>query len=44
MPFASKKQRSYLYANHPEVAREFQSKTPKGARLPARVRQKQKKR
>jgi hypothetical protein len=37
MPFASKKQRAYLYANHPEVAAEFQAATPKGAKLPVRV-------
>ena len=42
MPFASKAQRAYLYANHPSVAREFQERTPKGARLPARVTAKRK--
>ena len=37
MPFKSRKQRAYLYANEPAVAREFQKKTPKGARLPVKV-------
>jgi len=34
MPFKSKKQRAYLYANDPEVAAEFEAHTPKGAKLP----------
>jgi hypothetical protein len=38
MPFESKAQRSYLYANHPAVAREFQAATPKGAKLPEHVK------
>ncbi len=42
MPFASKKQRAYLYANAPKVAREFQAHTPKGAKLPDRVRRRSK--
>lgn len=37
MPFKSKAQRAYLYANKPSVAKEFQSKTPKGKALPAKV-------
>lgn len=37
MPFKSKAQRAYLFANAPDVAREFQAKTPKGAKLPPRV-------
>jgi hypothetical protein len=32
MPFKSKAQRAYLYANNPEVAKEFEKKTPKGAK------------
>lgn len=35
MPFVSKAQKGYLYANHPEVAKEFAANTPKGANLPA---------
>jgi len=40
MPFKSKAQRGYLYANKPEVAKEFQSKTPKGKKLPRKVKRK----
>ena len=34
MPFKSEKQRKYLYAKHPEVAAEYESKTPRGKKLP----------
>ena len=36
MPFRSKAQMKYLYANHPEVAKEFAAHTSKAqmARLP----------
>lgn len=34
MPFKSQAQRKYLYANEPKVAKEFESKTPKGKKLP----------
>lgn len=44
MPFKSQAQRGYLYANDPAVAAEFQAATPKGAKLPARVKPKAKKR
>ena len=37
MPFKSQAQRGFLYANHPEVAAEFEKATPKGAKLPERV-------
>jgi hypothetical protein len=40
MPFKSKAQRRYLYAKHPEVAKEFESKTPKGKKLPQHVKKK----
>lgn len=40
MPFKSKAQRAYLYANEPKVAKEFQSKTPKGKKLPKKVKRK----
>ena len=36
MPFASKAQRRYLWANYPDIAREFEEKTPKDAPLPER--------
>lgn len=30
----SQSQRAYLWIHHPKVAKEFESKTPKGAKLP----------
>lgn len=41
-PFKSQKQRAYLWANKPKVAKEFESKTPKGKKLPKRVKKKKK--
>lgn len=38
MPFVSSAQRRYLFAKHPEVAREFADATPKGSRLPEHVK------
>lgn len=38
MPFVSNAQRKYLFANEPEVAREFASVTPKGKKLPEHVK------
>jgi hypothetical protein len=38
MPFKSESQRRFLYANHPEVAKEFESATPKGEQLPRYVK------
>ena len=38
MPFKSKAQRVYLWANNPKVAKEFAKKTPKGKKLPKRVK------
>jgi len=37
MPFKSEAQRRYLYANEPEVAKEFQAHTPDNAKLPRHV-------
>lgn len=37
MPFKSTAQRRYLYANAPEVAKEFEAHTPKDAKLPGHV-------
>jgi hypothetical protein len=34
MPFKSNAQRKFLFAKHPEVAKEFAKKTPKGKKLP----------
>lgn len=36
MPFKSQAQRKYMYAQHPKIAKEFESKTPKG-KLPEKV-------
>lgn len=44
MPFKSQAQRRYLFAKHPAIAEEFASHTPKGAKLPAKVGKKKKKR
>ena len=38
MPFKSEAQRRYLFAKHPEVAREFADATPKGTKLPEKVK------
>jgi hypothetical protein len=38
MPFKSQAQRAYLYANNPEVAEEFAAHTPKGKKLPEKVK------
>lgn len=43
MPFVSQAQRRYMYAKHPGVAREFESHTPKGSRLPQHVSKKHRK-
>lgn len=34
MPFESKAQRGFMYANHPKLAKEFEAATPKGKKLP----------
>lgn len=34
MPFQSDAQRRFLYAKHPEIAKEFAAHTPKGKDLP----------
>ena len=38
MPFVSNAQRKYLFANEPNVAKEFAKKTPRGIKLPERVK------
>ena len=38
MPFKSKAQKGFLYANLPSIAAKFQAETPKGAKLPPKVR------
>lgn len=42
MPFVSQAQRGFMYAKHPELAKEFESATPKGKKLPYHVARKQK--
>ena len=42
MPFKSKKQASYLWATHPEIAKEFASKTKNFKSLPLRKKKKKK--
>ena len=38
MPMKSQAQRRYLWANKPGLAREFEDKTPKGKKLPKKVK------
>lgn len=38
MPFKSKAQAKYLFANHPKVAKEFATMTPNMSALPSRVK------
>lgn len=40
MPFKSQKQRAYLYSQKPKIAKEFQAHTPKGKKLPKKIRKK----
>lgn len=37
-PFASKQQRKFMYARHPKIAKEWSAHTPKGKKLPKRVK------
>lgn len=38
MPFKSQAQRAFLYANEPAVAQKFEEHTPKGKKLPAKLK------
>lgn len=38
MPFKSEAQRKFLFAKKPKIAKEFAAKTPKGKKLPKRVK------
>jgi len=40
MPFKSQAQRRALYSKDPKLAAEFESKTPKGKKLPEKVKKK----
>ena len=37
-PFVSTAQRGYMFAHHPEIAKEFAAATPAGAKLPRHVK------
>jgi len=41
MPFKSRAQEKWMYATHPEMARQWQKETPKG-KLPNKVNKRQK--
>jgi hypothetical protein len=43
MPMRSQAQRRFLHAVHPEIAKRFEAETPKGKKLPAKVKPKPKK-
>ncbi len=43
-PFKSEAQRAFMYAHNPTLAKEFESKTPKGVHLPKRKKKNAKKR
>ena len=43
MPMKSQAQRAWLWANKPKLAAEFESKTPKGKKLPKHVKKSKKK-
>ena len=43
MPFKSKAQAKYMFAKHPEIAKEFADKTPNIKKLPEHVKKKKKK-
>ena len=40
MPFKSESQRRMMYARYPKLAEEFEKETPKGKKLPARIKPK----
>lgn len=40
MPFKSKAQRGWMYANHPDMAKRWQADTPKGKKLPQKAKKK----
>jgi hypothetical protein len=39
MPFKSEAQRRLMWAKYPQMAKEWESKTPKGKQLPEKVKQ-----
>jgi hypothetical protein len=38
MPFKSEAQKGWMYVNKPEMAKEWQKETPKGKKLPKKVK------
>jgi hypothetical protein len=40
MPFKSKQQRKWMWATHPEMAKKWERHTPKGKKLPKKVKKK----
>jgi len=38
MPYKSQAQRKYMYANKPKLAKKFSHHTPKGKKLPKKVK------
>jgi len=38
MPFKSSSQRKFLFANKPKIAKKFTTETPKGKKLPKKVK------
>jgi len=40
MPFKSRAQRAYMYIHHPRIAKRWSKHTPKGKKLPYKVRRK----
>lgn len=42
MPFKSTSQRKWMYANDPAMAKRWEAETPKGKKLPKKVKRKRK--
>ena len=40
MPFVSQNQRAWMYYNKPEMAKEWEAHTPKGKKLPKKLKHK----
>lgn len=40
MPFKSESQKSWMYATHPKMAKQWQKETPKSKKLPKKVEKK----
>jgi hypothetical protein len=42
MPFKSQKQREFMWALYPDMAKEWEKETPKGKKLPEKIEKKKK--